>query len=134
MEFDVKRVYTALDADKLKVGSECIFADTMETLKTLVRCDDGTYNTLKCIGDESCSDRFVSAKSDIAFNLAYLVAEPLHLKWTDLKVGDVITKGVRTVMVTVVDKECRHDIHIFAGEWLSDDDLELYKKLEEDDD
>lgn len=27
MEFDKSRVYTALNADELKIGSKCVFAD-----------------------------------------------------------------------------------------------------------
>lgn len=29
MEFDKSRVYTAVNADELKIGSKCIFADTI---------------------------------------------------------------------------------------------------------
>ena len=37
MEFDASRVYTALNADELKIGSECIFADMMEELRLSVQ-------------------------------------------------------------------------------------------------
>lgn len=33
MEFDESRVYTALNADKLEVGSKVITADTLKQLK-----------------------------------------------------------------------------------------------------
>ena len=32
MEFDKSRVYTALNADELQIGSKCIFADTVKGL------------------------------------------------------------------------------------------------------
>ena len=37
MEFDASRVYTALNADELKIGSECIFAGMMEELRLSVQ-------------------------------------------------------------------------------------------------
>lgn len=36
MEFDKSRVYTAVNADELKIGSKCIFADTLGALSAKV--------------------------------------------------------------------------------------------------
>lgn len=35
MDFDKSKVYTALNADELKLGSKVIVADDLKTLKTL---------------------------------------------------------------------------------------------------
>ena len=79
MEFDKSKVYTAVNADELKIGSKCIFADTVKGLKR--RVDDGrAMAILTCIGDESSVSRFV-ANGATLFNLAYLIeppAEPKH--------------------------------------------------------
>lgn len=71
--------------------------------------------------------------------LAYLVSEPEEkkLKWTDLKVGDLVTTitrtgCTRTAMVTVIDDDDVNNQHVFAGSWLKDEELESYIKLEED--
>ena len=40
MEFDKSRVYTAVNADELPIGSKCIFADTVKALRKKVQADD----------------------------------------------------------------------------------------------
>lgn len=39
MEFDKNRIYTAVNADELKIGSKCIFADTVRGLRRKVEED-----------------------------------------------------------------------------------------------
>ena len=79
MKFDKSKVYTALNADELKVGSKCIFADTVKGLKR--RIDDGrSMAILTCIGDESSVSRFV-ANGATLFNLAYLIEPPAEPKY-----------------------------------------------------
>lgn len=75
MEFDVSRVYTAINADELPVGSKCIFADTLKDLKDKVLSNDdcSTY-TLKAIGDEDSKDRFKDFSC--TWSLVYLVELP----------------------------------------------------------
>lgn len=75
MEFDVSKVYTAINADELPVGSKCIFAETLKDLKDKVLSNDdcSTY-TLKAIGDEDSKDRFKDFSC--TWTLAYLVELP----------------------------------------------------------
>ena len=40
MEFYKSRVYTAVNADELPIGSKCIFADTVKALRKKVQADD----------------------------------------------------------------------------------------------
>ena len=40
MEFDKSRVYTAVNADELPIGSKCVFADTVKALRKKVQADD----------------------------------------------------------------------------------------------
>lgn len=42
MEFDKNRVYTAVNADELKIGSKCIFADTVRGLRRKVEEESDT--------------------------------------------------------------------------------------------
>ena len=67
MEFDKSRVYTALNADELKVGSEVFLADNIGFLKKLVKDDAVTTNLVRVLGEETNS-RFEGI-SDI-FSLA----------------------------------------------------------------
>lgn len=128
MEFDISRVYTAVNADELKVGSEVIVADNLAELKAKV--EKGTEPaTLLGIEPDDRLYRFLTIYPRNA--LAYLVSEPEVLKWTDLKVGDVIHKNGRnlTVMVTGIDSYA--DIHIYAGDyWFTDEELKEWRKVE----
>lgn len=128
MEFCKSKVYTALNADELKVGSKVMVANSLATLKNLVE-EDLSIVTLVGIDDESYSARFFDGTTN--WYLAYLVEEPEEnkLRWTDLKVGDIITSGNLTAMITEIDKE--YHIHICAGhKWFSDEELEDWEKVE----
>lgn len=131
MEFDKSKIYTAVNADELKVGSRVFAADCLSTLKRYVENDDGIV-TLERVNDETHLSRFFDGES--SWCLVYLVSEPEEKKllWTDLKVGDVITNGRHTNMVTEIDKECEYNMHIYAGtRWLKDDELPEWEKVED---
>jgi len=131
MEFDKSKVYTALNADELKIGSKVIVADTIDELKQYIE-SDCDINTIDNIMPEYCQNRF--ALSNSCYNLAYLVSEPEEnkLKWTDLKIGDVITNDDIIAMVVIIDKAVTTSYHICLGDssWLSDNDLEKWEKVE----
>ncbi|MGF7108213.1 hypothetical protein [Treponema pedis] len=50
MKFDKSRVYTALNAEELPIGSKCIFADSVKELKEGIR--KNRFDTLLGIADE----------------------------------------------------------------------------------
>ena len=127
MKFDKNKVYTAVNADELKVGSKVIVADSLVELKAKI--EEGTEPvTLRGIESEDYLYRFLTICPRNAF--AYLVEEPEVLKWTDLKIGDVIRQGWRTRMVTGIDNDAS-DIHIVIGDLSLDDyDLEKWEKVE----
>ena len=99
MEFDKSRVYTALNADELKIGSMCVFADDLRELRRLVSIED-TSQVLIAIKGESCKYRFEQAKADCMgdtlFALAYLIeppAEPKYKPFSDIeKTFEIIKK------------------------------------------
>lgn len=130
MEFDKSRVYTVVNADELKVGSKIIVADDITHLKSFVK--DEVIRTLEDIRDEDYDFRFVT-NGGISYALAYLVEEPEEkkLQWTDLKIGDAITKNGTTAMVIQIDAHDDSSYHIRAGDmWISDLALEEWEKEE----
>lgn len=144
MEYDKSKVYTALNADELKVGSKVIVADTLDDLKSRVRESDTSNwsGRLLSVCTEDHQHRF-QFKDENNYSLAYLVDEPEGLKWTDLKVGDVIRLNVvdrdtlrgYTIerMITEIDGHETDACHIRAGiDWLTDEELKYWEKVEND--
>lgn len=132
MKFQKERYFTALNADELKVGSKVIVADDLCELKANLSHLRLT-KIIEKVEPESWAHRF-SCDDGYRYALAYLIEEPEEkkLKWTDLRIGDVITDGECFAMVIQIDKYSEPGIHILAGySWLSDRDLEKWEKVEE---
>lgn len=128
MEFDVSRVYTAVNAEELKVGSKVIVAQAFGVLKDAVKVNKDPV-ILKDVLPPACISRFEVEPSGY-YNLAYLVEEPDVLKWTDLKVGDTVQKDNCRSMVTLIDAD--HDIHVHINSCpMSDEGLKQWRKVEE---
>ena len=130
-ELDKSKVYTAVNADELKVGSKVIVADTLRDLKE--RVEDGYVQTLTDIRDDACTNRF-EVDSRSIYSIAYLVSEPEKLKWTDLKVGDVIKHKGSGIEYMVIGLDKRNtDKHIrTCDKWFTDIYLERsWEKVEE---
>lgn len=130
MKFDKSRVYTALNADELKPGSKVILTDSIGSLKNSVR-NDLYVTTLERILDESYMYRFLDS-DHTEFALAYLVEEPAALKWTDLKIGDIIEYNNNQIqhIITGIDRSYGvHHLH-YAGDWQDDENLQMYHKVE----
>lgn len=141
MYFDINRVYTAVNAEELKIGSKVIVANYLESLRNQVEANSYPVyiKELTHIMGTSSTNRF-KADDNQTYNLAYLVSEPedKKLKWTDLKIGDVIRNeaGTHTMMVTGIDsreeKGHKPNAHILISDtWLDDDDLAYWEKVEE---
>ena len=134
MEFDINKVYTAVNADELKVGSKIITADCLDALRRyVINGNNEDVDILKYIAPANYMSRFVveskfQACEESAFTLCYLVSEPeeMKLKWTDLKIGDVIrykSSGVE-YLVAGLDKRSA-GCHIYAANtWINDGSLE----------
>ena len=132
MKFDKSKVYTAVNADELKVGSKVTVANDLAHLKVFVHNDFTCI--LEKVLDEESTCRFV-ANEGAPYSLAYLVSEPKEkkLEWTDLKVGDVIRhkKSGVEYLITGIDKRNKGGHCCFAGAWFSDTYLEEYEKVED---
>lgn len=137
MEFDVSRVYTALNADELKIGSKVIVGNSLANLRSKVEIGGYEVELMKIKPDDS-QYRFEPSsdcESNI-YSLAYLVSEPDEekLKWTDLKVGDIIINEEQTSMVTSINHHEDDAVHIYVGGvWFADTALEGWKKVNEND-
>ena len=82
MEFDKSRVYTALNADELPIGSRCVFADTIHDLRKKVESDSvqRSVYVLRSICDSSKMERF-EEDDNAVFLLAYLIEPPVEPKY-----------------------------------------------------
>mgnify|MGYP000905023205 CR=1 FL=1 len=99
MEFDKTRVYTAVNADELEIGSKCIFADTVRKLKKKVEqknntnCIETFYRLLNNGGD----DLFVG--NDCAYCYAYLIEPsgepPAEPKYKPFESVDKAMKAIK---------------------------------------
>lgn len=79
MEFDKSRVYTALNADELPIGSKCFFANNLAELKTYVE-HAFTPNILIKVFAEEYEKRFAADFYQGGYSLVYLV-EPAETKY-----------------------------------------------------
>lgn len=87
MEFDKARVFTALNADEIKIGSEGYFADSIRILKetikeTLKDSCAAAYGEIDEIKDDSCSCRFSIKK--ILHTVSSILLKNLVKRNTDL--------------------------------------------------
>ena len=80
MQFDKSKVYTALNAEELKIGSKVLLADDITELKRLVKENIATTKLLS-INDEKTAYRFHGPyKNDdyMSYCFADLIAPPVN--------------------------------------------------------
>lgn len=72
MKFDKTKVYTAVNAEDLPIGSVCIYADTLRELRKRVQTDSSEHKqVLTGLYDDSYIARFMTA--EYFYSLAYFV-------------------------------------------------------------
>ena len=80
MEFDKSRVYTAVNADELPIGSKCIFADTVRGLRRKVEeRDTNRVETFYRLHNTGADNLFVG--NNYAYCYAYLIESPNEPKY-----------------------------------------------------
>jgi len=136
MEFDKSRVYTALNADELKVGSKVICALSISDLKERVEAGEKITEVHEILS-AGFEHRFSVYFDDVylSYPLAYLISEleEKKLKWTDLKLGDVIKQkdGKISYLVIGIDSKGEDNSHILVDKtWIDDDCLCYWEKVE----
>lgn len=132
MEFDKSKVFTALNADELEVGSKVIVADSIHYLKEKV-ISNGKPTMLMEVRDDTFQYRFRTGEDEEeVFALAYFVEEPIEnvLKWTDLKLLDKVVnnKTGKRCIVTAIDPCDKVFPVAFGLEWISSRDLADWEK------
>lgn len=77
MEFDKSRVFSAVNADELKVGSRVILGDSLSELREAVEAEkEAAIQNLMIIHGENMSFRFTGDKYHSGRSLAYLIEPP----------------------------------------------------------
>jgi len=135
MEFNKSRIYTAVNADELKVGSKVYVADSLADLQKEVSnaCKQRIHTIVKILPPDN-NPRFKASNVESVifyWHFVYLIEEPYSLKWTDLKIGDIIRSkdGRKTRMVTGVDID-NSNLHIVTDMYISDEELaEKWEKV-----
>lgn len=108
-------------------------------------CKDGTELTIiatGCHGNDRCINMYLC--EDLKGNPVLVcergltpVEEKAGLKWTDLKIGDVLRKrlksvnGYRIALVTCIDTYDTTGHIQLANEWYKDEDLDAWEKVDD---
>ena len=79
MEFDKSKVYTAVNADELKIGSKCIFADDLNSLREKIQ--EAEYHVSKLAAVKEDDEIYRFDNYDDAYALAYLIESPNKPKY-----------------------------------------------------
>lgn len=92
MKFDKSKVYTAVNADEVKIGSMGFFADNIENLQDVIENEDKSFfGKITEIRSPSENFRFIKLDADgssLNYNLFYLVSEPKEKKYRPYKDTD----------------------------------------------
>ena len=95
MTFDKSKVDTALNADELRVGSRCIFADTIQDLKKSVERSVGYERTkLKRLQDDTNTCRFIDSFGKM-FAFAYLIESPKESEYRPFENIEEAIKAIK---------------------------------------
>ena len=95
MEFDKTKVYTALNADELKVGSKCIFSNTIKSLQQRIQeentADD--VDTFTGLYDDGSEIQFSNGL--LVYTYAYLIETPEEKEYEPFDNMDETIKAVK---------------------------------------
>lgn len=95
MEFDKSRVYTALNADEVKVGSKGYFADSVYSLQQAVQ-----HNDKECFGKidyirDTCTGFRFAADNGSCFSLFYFIEEQKEKKFRPYRDSDEMVEDFK---------------------------------------
>lgn len=97
MKFNVDKVYTSLNADKVKIGSKGYYADTLNCLKDKVKNGyNGSIGTIDEIKDDLYKNRF-NIKGGNAYCLFYLLDDPRVYGYHPYKNTDELIKDFKNL-------------------------------------
>lgn len=113
MEFDKSRVFSAVNADELPIGSKCIFADTLGALSAKVQSEEykDFITILKRIYNDGFYNRFDTG--DDLFCFAYLIessSKPMYKQFESVeKAMEAIWQHDRWI------RDTSHNIFLVSG-------------------
>lgn len=94
MEFNKNRIYTAVNADELKIGSRCIFADAVGNLQDKVENNNEVSMELALIKPTDRPSRF-EAENGNWYLLAYLIEPPAEPKYKPFESIDKAMEAIK---------------------------------------
>ena len=108
MEFDKTRIYTAVNADELEIGSTCIFADSVYELYERFKDKDVESYIWNLTGISTASyiDRFEADKTN--YCLAYLIEQPAEPKYKPFKDIDKAREVINKHGGWVSRRDCKN--------------------------
>ena len=117
MKFEKSRVYTALNADELKRGSKCIFADTVSGLRQAVQ--DKEFDThvqiLTRVSDDDSVARFLTSNYH-QWVYAYLIEPPAEPKYKPFESVEKAMEAIKKHGGWVKDVEANRTLLVHAYE------------------
>lgn len=123
MEFDKSRVYTALNADELKIGSEVIVADVLQDLKDKIKKSCVAVH-LKEILSETSPFRF-KIKNGTAYSFAYLISPPKEPKYKPFSDTETAYKTI-TAHGGWIKEKSTEELRFIFGIDMNDKDFQLH--------
>ena len=108
MEFDKNRIYTAVNADELKIGSKCIFAHTIAELRNRVQDEDAQYymSELTQVFSDRVVERFEQDDTEV-YALAYLIEPPAEPKYKPFESLNSLSNAVKRHGDNIQTKESK---------------------------
>lgn len=105
MTFDKSRVYTALNADKLQIGSKVILSNVLSELKEAVETEnEWAIQNLAIIHGEDMMFRFTGDKYHSGHTLAYLIDPPKKTEYRPFENVEELAEAVKKHKVFIKTK------------------------------
>lgn len=125
MEFDKSRVYTALNADELKVGSTVIVANNLRSLRAKVENFDNSYEVhISYIRPEAVIHRFETS-SGYVYVLAYLISPPKKPEYKPFSDTETAYKII-TAHGGWIKEKSTEELRFIFGIDMNDKDFQLH--------
>lgn len=134
MEFDKSRVFSAVNADELPIGSKCIFADTVKALRKKVQADEYAQYVQPFIRlhDNGGDVQFLADCYTYAY--AYLIEPAREPKYKPFESVEKAMEAIKahggwvgykcfSFLVTAYDKARPDHAVCFSDNWYSLQDL-----------
>nr|DAW66646.1 MAG TPA: hypothetical protein [Caudoviricetes sp.] len=117
MEFDKSRIYTAVNADELQIGSKVILSNVLSELKEAVEVEkEEAIQTLAIIRGENEVLRFVGDKYHSGYTLAYLIEPPTEKKYKPFESVEEAMKAIKAHGGWITDVEAKRTFLVQAYE------------------